>query len=66
MVVAHLADLVEEGELRRVVLGDWRLDVLVVGVSLQLLQIFVVRAEDMNISQLLLMHLRLTLLVVMK
>ena len=51
MVVAHLADLVEEGELRRVVLGDWRLDVLVVGVSLQLLQIFVVRAEDMNISQ---------------
>ena len=47
MVVADLPDLVEEGELRRIVLGDRRLDVLVVWVSLQLLQIFVVRAVDM-------------------
>ena len=49
MVVADLPDLVEEGELRRIVLGDRRLDVLVVWVSLQLLQIFVVRAVDMKI-----------------
>ena len=54
MVVADLADLVEEVEVARLVLGDRRLDVLVVRVPLQLLQVLVVRAaRDSNAGRLL-------------
>ena len=54
MVVADLADLVEEVEVARLVLGDRRLDVLVVRVPLQLLQVLVVRAViERNVDPLL-------------
>ena len=57
VVVADLADLVEEVEVARLVLGDRRLDVLVVRVPLQLLQVLVVRAVIERNADPLLFHI---------